>query len=168
MNDTYTITEISKTLNTHKTKIRRTIDQLGIEAINENNREHKNSPKIYDNEAKNSIINQLKSETRVEQEQNKSETRVEHEQNNETQQEMIELLKDRLYKADRDKEELTRALQEAQQLVNQQQQLSLQAHNKIGILELELKDRIQEEVYKNELKNEDKKPKWYNIFKKNK
>ena len=157
MNDTYTITEISKTLNTHKTKIRRTIDQLGIEAINENNREHKNSPKMYDNEAKNSIINQLKSETRAEQEQN-----------NEIQQEMIELLKERLYQADRDKEELTRALQEAQQLVNQQQQLSLQAHNKIGILELELKDRIQEEVYKNQFKNKDKKPKWYNIFKKNK
>ena len=67
MNDTYTISEISKALNTHKTKIRRTIDQLGIEAINENNREHINSPKIYDNEAKNSIINHLKSETKAEQ-----------------------------------------------------------------------------------------------------
>lgn len=154
MNDTYTITEISKTLNTHKTKIRRTINQLGIEAINENNREYKNSPKIYDNEAKNSIINQLKSETRVE-----------HEQNNETRQEMIELLKERLHQADRDKEELTRALQEAQQLVNQQQQLSLQAHNKIGILELELKDRIQEEKIRNEKSNNKK---WYDIFKRNK
>ena len=162
MNDTYTISEISKALNTHKTKIRRTIDQLGIEAINENNREHINSPKIYDNEAKNSIINHLKSETKAERKQNKSETKVEHERNNETQQEMIEMLKDRLYQADRDKDKLTRALQEAQQLVNQQQQLSLQANKKIGVLELQLKEIAEEECKQANNK------KWYDIFKRKK
>ena len=75
---------------------------------------------------------------------------------------MIEMLKDRLYQADRDKDKLTRALQEAQQLVNQQQQLSLQANKKIGVLELQLKEIAGEESKQANNK------KWYDIFKRKK
>lgn len=141
MKEKYTIADICESLNTHKTKIRRTISDLGIEAINEQDRKHENSPKFYSEEAKREIMNELKIETKAEQEQNRSRTEAEQEQNNETQNAMIELLKEQLNRADRDKQELVRALQEAQQLVNQQQRLSLQANHKIDILELELKEK---------------------------
>lgn len=184
---TYTILEIAKELNTNKERIRKTLNKLNIEAENEKTRTHNNIAKIYSLKSKELVILELSQDLGVNNVQDSApemqgahqnlaqEMQDMHQNAPESQDEIIKLLKLQLEDKDKqldrayqEKQDLTRSLSEAQQLVNQQQQLSLQAHNKIGILELELKDKIQEEVYKNELKNEDKKPKWYNIFKKNK
>ena len=91
----------------------------------------------------------------------------------EAQDEIIKLLKTQLEDKDKqldrayqEKQDLIRSLNEAQQLVNQQQQLSLQASKKIEILELEMKETLEDE--KSEEKYETKKTKWYDIFKRNK
>lgn len=159
MNDEYTITEITKILDTHKTKIRRIIDELKIKAINENNRKYENSPKLYNEKSKNAIINHYKSETEAEQERNESETSSEHELNSET----LDFLKNELGKSHREKQELFKALQEAQQLVNQQQQLSLQSNQKIERLELELKE-TSESVSEEKENEKPKKRSWFDFF----
>lgn len=165
MNDEYTISEIAKILETHKTKIRRIISELQIEAINENNRKHENSPKLYNKKSKDLIKSHFKSETEAEHEQNKSETKAEHEQNIET----IEFLKSQLNQAHKEKQELYKALQEAQQLVNQQQQLSLQSNQKIKRLETELEEASENIIEENEIKEEElKKKKWYDFFRRKK
>ena len=89
----------------------------------------------------------------------------------ESQDEIIKLLKSQLEDKDKqldrayqEKQDLIRSLSEAQQLVNQQQQLSLQTNKKIGILELELKEVLEEEKENRQSNNR----KWYDIFKRKK
>lgn len=190
---TYTILEIAKELNTNKERIRKTLNKLNIEAENENTRTHNNIAKVYSLKSKELIILELSKDLGVNNSQDLApesqgvhqnlapESQYMHQNAPElpfyapeSQDEIIKLLKLQLEDKDKqldrayqEKQDLMRSLSEAQQLVNQQQQLSLQANNKIGILELELKE-VSEEVHKNESNSEDKKPKWYNIFKKNK
>lgn len=88
------------------------------------------------------------------------------------QDEIIKLLKSQLEDKDKqldksyqEKQDLIRSLNESQQLVNQQQQLSFQANKKISILELELKEVLLEE----EIEHKDSSDrKWYHIFKRRK
>ena len=47
----YTLLEIAEALSLDKGKVRRTITKLELIALNEETREHVNSPKLYDKEA---------------------------------------------------------------------------------------------------------------------
>ena len=172
---TYTILEIAKELNTNKERIRKTLNKLNIEAENENTRTHNNIAKVYSLKSKELIILELSKDLGVNNSQDLApesqgvhqnlapESQYMHQNAPElpfyapeSQDEIIKLLKLQLEDKDKqldrayqEKQDLMRSLSEAQQLVNQQQQLSLQANNKIGILELELKE-VSEEVHKNE------------------
>ncbi len=153
----YTITELKKELNQERHNIRRKLDTLGIKAINEDKRAYKTEPLKYNYQA----LLDLAKEFEVELSYNNSYNNVQGVITNvQADNRLIEQLQEDL----KHERERTANLE---RLLDQQQRLSLSDRNKIGILELELKE-VSEEVHKNESNSEDKKPKWYNIFKKEK
>ncbi len=195
MKKTYMMGDIAKELAVHKTTVFRSVKELEIEAINENSRKYENSPKKYSEESKQLIIANLIEEEKRTEAQNKalqehfkalrndSET-IEidntevvdeeykgdlgalQEHNGNVSNKIISLLESQLEAKDK---ELDRAYQEKQDLIrllDQQQRLSLQANQKIEILELEIKETLEDE--NEEEKHETKKTKWYDIFKRNK
>lgn len=187
--------DIAKELAVHKTTVFRSVKELEIEAINENSRKYENSPKKYSEESKQLIIANLIEEEKRTEAQNKalqehfktlrndSETiKIDNtevvdeeykgdlgalqEHNGNVSNKIISLLESQLEAKDK---ELDRAYQEKQDLIrllDQQQRLSLQANQKIEILELEIKETLEDE--NEEEKHETKKTKWYDIFKRNK
>lgn len=183
---TYTILEIAKELNTNKERIRKTLNKLNIEAENEKTRTHNNIAKVYSLKSKELVILELSQDLGVNNAQDSAPEAQDMHQNApelkdyapdsrfyapEAQDEIIKLLKSQLEDKDKqldrayqEKQDLIRSLSETQQLVNQQQQLSLQAYNKIGILELELKEVSEEKSESKEINNK----KWYDIFKRKK
>ncbi|MGO1818904.1 MAG: hypothetical protein ACTH0S_04390 [Senegalia sp. (in: firmicutes)] len=195
MKKTYMMGDIAKELAVHKTTVFRSVKELEIEAINENSRKYENSPKKYSEESKQLIIANLIEEEKRTEAQNKalqehfktlrndSETiKIDNtevvdeeykgdlgalqEHNGNVSNKIISLLESQLEAKDK---ELDRAYQEKQDLIrllDQQQRLSLQANQKIEILELEIKETLEDE--NEEEKHETKKTKWYDIFKRNK
>ena len=189
MKKTYLMGDIAEELRINKTKVFRCIKELKLEAENENTREHLNSPKKYSEESKLLIIaNLTKQEKRTElqnsalhehykalrnvtvtQEHDKiDDDKVESKERYKALQEryrndsdkVIELLESQLQAKDK---ELDRAYQEKQDLIrllDQQQRLSLQANQKIEVLEH--KEEIKEEETED---NKKKKKKWWQFFK---
>ena len=189
MGKTYLMGDIAKKLAIHKTTVFRSIKELEIEAINENSRKYENSPKKYSEEAKKLIVANLVEEEQRTEMQNKalqehfetlrnvSETieadkdnvnegeKEEHfkafqEHNSNGSSKVIELLERQLEAKGK---ELDRAYQEKQDLIrllDQQQQLSLQANQKIEMLENRERE-ITEESEKDELQ---KKRRWFDFF----
>ena len=193
MKKTYMMGDIAKELAVHKTTVFRSVKELEIEAINENSRKYENSPKKYSEESKQLIIANLIEEekrteaqkkalqehfktlrndsetikinnTEVVDEEYKGDLGALQEHNGNVSNKIISLLESQLEAKDK---ELDRAYQEKQDLIrllDQQQRLSLQANQKIEILELEIKETLEDE--NEEEKHETKKTKWYDDIKK--
>lgn len=189
MGKTYLMGDIAKELAIHKTTVFRSIKELEIEAINENSRKYENSPKKYSEEAKKLIIANLVEEEQRTEMQNKAlqehfETlrnvsktmeddnnkvsddktgerfKAFQEHNSNVSSKVIELLESQLEAKDK---ELDRAYQEKQDLIrllDQQQQLSLQANQKIEMLENKERE-ITEEPERDELQE---KRRWFDFF----
>lgn len=182
----YTILEIADELITTKSRVSRSISKLKLEANNENERIHKNSPKNYSSSVKELVMIDLMSVTersvaqqsalqerinKVKSDKPTSKTTKEDIKDKaqqsaptskaerfEAQQEIIDVLKTQLNKANDEKENLLR-------LLDQQQRLSLHDRKKIELLETEVEKKTEEEI--NESDNVViKKSRWYNFFKK--
>ena len=185
---TYTILEIADELITTKSRVSRSISKLKFKANNENERIHKNSPKNYSSSVKELVMIDLMSVTeRSVAQQSALQERINKVKSDkatyktlkedvkekaqqsaptlkaerfEAQQEIIDVLKTQLNKANDEKENLLR-------LLDQQQRLSLHDRNKIELLETEVKKNTKEEI--NESENAVvKKSRWYNAWKRNK
>lgn len=181
----YTILDLSELFEKDKQLIRRRLTKLGIKAINKGIREYANEPLQYDHNAyielakdfgvSNSKIDQPTDDTQSNTQQYANDTQSNTQKHtNDTQcntqihaddigrDKLIEVLerelehsKIKLQRAEQEKDNLYR-------LLDQQQQLSLNDKNKIETLELELKESNYPEQTLEE------KPKWYNIFKRRK
>lgn len=153
---TYTLLDLAEDFGKDKQLIRRRISRLKIESINKETRKYYNNPLIYNHEAYLELAKDFgisKSNTHDTQQYTK----------NLSGDKLIEVLerelkhsKDRLEKAEKEKESLYK-------LLSQQQQLSLNDKNKIKILELEIEE-VKELGSEEELKKEEK-TKWYDFFK---
>lgn len=185
---TYLISELADDLITTKSRVSRSISKLKIEAVNENDRIHKNSPKKYDSSAKNLVEIDLMSVTerseaqqdslrerikiikgkKATDKENIEEKKPKEDQSTtttkteryEAHQEIIDVLKTQLKKANDEKDGLMR-------LLDQQQKIALYDRNRIKTLEIELEEVAVKEEIDSE-KKEAIKPKWYNFFKPNK
>ena len=187
----YTILDLSEEFKKDKQLIRRRLSKLGIKPVNKETREHINVPLEYDQRAfielsnlfqvSNISENKKKHDTPVTRNDTRNDTHVTHDdiQNNTHKKEersnkeiLIEVLerelkhsKEKLEKAEQEKENLFR-------LLNQQQQLSLSDRNKIKILEIELEKFTEskeiEREYRTTEENKTNKSKWYNIFNRSK
>ena len=189
---TYLISEIADELITTKSRVSRSISKLKLNAVNEKNRIHKNSPKVYDLFARNLVeidlmsvtersvaqqgalqerINNMKGvkatindDKDEKQKKSQQSVTIKKTERYEAQREIIDVLKTQLNKANDEKDGLMR-------LLDQQQRLSANDRKKIEILELELKEvKISEyepsSQENDSSKHETKKSKWYEIWKK--
>lgn len=173
----YTLLDLAEEFGKDKQFIRRRISRLKLRAINKDSREHINEPLEYDHQAflklseelgvskfKKDKANETRDDTRSDTHETSDDT---HETRDDTQKlsddinkdKVIEVLerelehsKDKLRKSEEEKETLMR-------LLDQQQRLSLQANQKIEILE------SKDQEIKEEIKDGEKK-KWWQIFKK--
>ena len=172
----YTLLDLAEEFGKDKQFIRRRISRLKLRAINKDSREHINEPLEYDHQAflklseelgvskfKKDKANETRDDTRSDTYETRDDT---HETRDDTQKlsddinkdKVIEVLerelehsKDKLRKSEEEKETLMR-------LLDQQQRLSLQANQKIEILESKDQE-IKEEI------KDDKKRKWWQFFK---
>lgn len=159
---TYTVLDLAEIFGKDKQLIRRRIIKLKLVAINKNTREHINEALIYNHDAYIALANELgKLDIKND---NTYETRNDMRGNTDklNRDRLIEILerelkysKDKLEKAEQEKESLYR-------LLSQQQQLSLNDKNKIKILELEIEEIKEPKV--DEEAEQEKNFKWYNIF----
>ena len=176
----YTLLDLAEEFGKDKQFIRRRISRLKLRAINKDSREHINEPLEYDHQAflklseelgvskfKKDKANETRDDTRSDTHETRDDTRSDtHETRDDTQKlsddinkdKVIEVLerelehsKDKLRKSEEEKETLMR-------LLDQQQRLSLQANQKIEILESKDQE-IKEEI------KDDKKRKWWQFFK---
>lgn len=148
-NKTYSISELSKVFNQSKQVVRRRIDSLHIEAVNRDTRAFPNEPLKYDLNSYEKLADSFgveidesfqKDDTQQHAKIRDDDTQryAQCAENNANQEVIIEILERELKHS---KEKLTRAEQEKEklyQLLDQQQQLSLSDRNKINSLELEL------------------------------
>lgn len=166
----YTLLDLAEEFGKDKQFLRRRISRLKLRAINKDSREHINEPLEYDHNtylelAKELGVTNLKkdktNETRDDTRSNTHETRDDTQELSDgiNKDKVIEVLerelehsKDKLRKSEEEKETLMR-------LLDQQQRLSLQANQKIEILE------SKDQEIKEEIKEGEKK-KWWQIFKK--
>lgn len=183
MEKKYTILDFSEEFNKDKQLIRRRLSKLEIKAMNRDQREYENEPLKYNYEAYLKLAKDF-GVLNIEKDQHEDDTQCNtHDMQNDTQcnahryadnmvkDKIIEILerelehsKVKLEKAEQEKDNLYR-------LLNQQQQLSLSDKNKIEILELELKENIdpveafeEKKIEKKEFNNK----KWYDVFKRKK
>ena len=176
----YTLLDLAEEFGKDKQFIRRRISRLKLRAINKDSREHINEPLEYDHQAflklseelgvskfKKDKANETRDDTRSDTHETRDDTRSDtHETRDDTQKlsddinkdKVIEVLerelehsKDKLRKSEEEKETLMR-------LLDQQQRLSLQANQKIEILE------SKDQEIKEEIKDGEKK-KWWQFFK---
>ncbi len=148
-NKTYSISELSKVFNQNKQVVRRRIDSLHIEAVNRDTRAFPNEPLKYDLNSYEKLADSFgvkidesfqKDDTQQHAKIRDDDTQryAQYAENNANQEVIIEILERELKHS---KEKLTRAEEEKEklyQLLDQQQQLSLSDRNKINSLELEL------------------------------
>ena len=165
----YTIKNLCNELNQPRQKVRRRIEKLDINAINEDTRIHENEPLEYDHQAflklseelgvskfKKDKANETRDDTRSDTHETRDDTQKLSDDINkdkviEVLERELEHSKDKLRKSEEEKETLMR-------LLDQQQRLSLQANQKIEILESKDQE-IKEEI------KDDKKRKWWQFFK---
>ena len=156
-NKTYSISELSKVFNQSKQVVRRRIDSLHIEAINRETRAFPNEPLKYDFDSYEKLADSfgIEIDESFQNDDTQQHAKIrdddtqryaQHAENNENQEVIIEILERELKHS---KEKLTKAEQEKEklyQLLDQQQQLSLSDRNKINSLELELEDLQKKEI----------------------
>jgi len=155
----YTILDLSKEFKKDKQVIRRLISRLNIEPINKDTRAFINEPLLFSNKA----YTLLAKELRVSQTDTPDTQTDTPDTQTDTQEKKEDLPKDKLIEVlerelEHSKERLEKSEQEKvslMQLLDQQQRLTLQANQKIELLE--------SPEGKEDLKH---KSKWYNIFKK--
>lgn len=156
-NKTYSISELSKVFNQSKQVVRRRIDSLHIEAVNREERAFPNEPLKYDFDSYEKLSDSFgvkidesfqNDDTQQHAKTHDDDTQryTQHAENNVNPEVIIEILerelkhsKDKLSKAEQEKEKLY-------QLLDQQQQLSLSDRKKINSLELELEDHRKKEI----------------------
>ncbi|MDN6749528.1 MAG: hypothetical protein ACTHVE_11900 [Senegalia sp. (in: firmicutes)] len=166
----YTLLDLAEEFGKDKQFIRRRISRLKLRAINKDSREHINEPLEYDHQAflklseelgvskfKKDKANEARDDTRSDTHETRNDTRKLSDDINkdkviEVLERELEHSKDKLRKSEEEKETLMR-------LLDQQQRLSLQANQKIEILE------SKDQEIKEEIKDGEKK-KWWQIFKK--
>ena len=165
----YTIKNLCDELNQPRQKVRRRLEKLEIKAINEDTRTYENEPLEYDHQAflklseelgvskfKKDKANETRDDTRSDTHEIRDDTQKLSDDINkdkviEVLERELEHSKDKLRKSEEEKETLMR-------LLDQQQRLSLQANQKIEILESKDQE-IKEEI------KDDKKRKWWQFFK---
>lgn len=158
----YTLLDLAEIFGENKQLIRRRITKLKLVAINKDTREHYNEPLKYNYDSYLKLAKELgyKNDIYLEGSEIQSDTRVTHDDTHKKQDSndkdiLIEILerelehsKDKLKKSEEEKEKLMT-------LLDQQQRLSLQANQKIEMLEA--KDK--------EINN---KKRWYDFLKRKK
>ena len=158
----YTLLDLAEEFGKDKQFIRRRISRLKLRAINKDSREHINEPLEYDHQAflklseelgvskfKKDKANETRDDTRSDTQ--KLSDDINKDKVIEVLERELEHSKDKLRKSEEEKETLMR-------LLDQQQRLSLQANQKIEILESKDQE-IKEEI------KDDKKRKWWQFFK---
>ena len=166
----YTLLDLAEEFGKDKQFIRRRISRLKLRAINKDSREHINEPLEYDHQAflklseelgvskfKKDKANETRDDTRSDTHETRDDTQKLSDDINkdkviEVLERELEHSKDKLRKSEEEKETLMR-------LLDQQQRLSLQANQKIEMLE------SKDQEIKEKIKDGEKK-KWWQIFKK--
>ena len=161
----YTIKNLCNELNQPRQKVRRRIEKLDINAINEDTRIHENEPLEYDHQA----FLKLAKEFDIKINNTECTASVQHRTANEQHRTAEETSKDKLIKVlEKQLEEANKSRANLEKLLDQQQQLTLVSNNKIESLRLELEEKesekqIDEEINKEEMKKDEKK-KWWQFF----
>lgn len=151
-NNTYTISELSKTFNESKQVVRRRIDNLNIESINRDTRAFPNEPLEYDFKSYKKLADSFG--VNIEQKTSRNDTQQDAKiHDDETQNKeaphdeklksdkIIEILDRELQHA---KEKLTKSEEEKEhlyRLLDQQQQLTLTTNKRIELLETEIEEK---------------------------
>ncbi len=155
----YTIKNLCNELNQPRQKVRRRIEKLDINAINEDIRIHENEPLEYDHQA----FLKLAKEFDVQINNTECTANEQHRTAEETSKDkLIKVLENQLEEANKSRANL-------EKLLDQQQQLTLVSNKKIELLRLELEEKesekqIDEGINKEEMKKDEKK-KWWQFFK---
>ena len=161
----YTIKNLCNELNQPRQKVRRRIEKLDINAINEDTRIHENEPLEYDHQA----FLKLAKEFNVKINNTECTASVQQRTANEQHRTAEETSKDKLIKVlEKQLEEANKSRANLEKLLDQQQQLTLVSNKKIELLRLELEEKesekqIDEGINKEEIKKDEKK-KWWQFF----
>lgn len=161
----YTIKNLCNELNQPRQKVRRRIEKLDINAINEDIRIHENEPLEYDHQA----FLKLAKEFNVKINNTECTASVQQRTANEQHRTAEETSKDKLIKVlEKQLEEANKSRANLEKLLDQQQQLTLVSNKKIELLRLELEEKesekqIDEGINKEEVKKDEKK-KWWQFF----
>lgn len=126
--DIYTITRLADELQHDRQTIRRRIEKLGIEAINEDTRTYQNEPLEYD------VLTYL----RLAESFGISVSNSDDTTDDTAKDELIEVLKSQLEVANEEKREL-------RNLLDQQQRLNMSDKSRIELLELEIEEKPNEQ-----------------------
>ena len=161
----YTIKNLCNELNQPRQKVRRRIEKLDINAINEDTRIHENEPLEYDHQA----FLKLAKEFNVKINNTECTASVQQRTANEQHRTAEETSKDKLIMVlEKQLEEANKSRANLEKLLDQQQQLTLVSNKKIELLRLELEEKesekqIDEGINKEEVKKDEKK-KWWQFF----
>ena len=161
----YTIKNLCNELNQPRQKVRRRIEKLDINAINEDTRIHENEPLEYDHQA----FLKLAKEFDVKINNTDCTASVQQRTANEQHRTTEETSKDKLIKVlEKQLEEANKSRANLEKLLDQQQQLTLISNKKLESLKLELEEKesetqIDEGINKEEMKKDEKK-KWWQFF----
>ena len=161
----YTIKNLCNELNQPRQKVRRRIEKLDINAINEDTRIHENEPLEYDHQA----FLKLAKEFNVKINNTECTASVQQRTANEQHRTAEETSKDKLIMVlEKQLEEANKSRANLEKLLDQQQQLTLVSNKKIELLRLELEEKesekqIDEGINKEEIKKDEKK-KWWQFF----
>ena len=161
----YTIKNLCNELNQPRQKVRRRIEKLDINAINEDTRIHENEPLEYDHQA----FLKLAKEFNVKINNTECTASVQQRTANEQHRTAEETSKDKLIMVlEKQLEEANKSRANLEKLLDQQQQLTLISNKKLESLKLELEEKesekqIDEGINKEEIKKDEKK-KWWQIF----
>ena len=150
----YTIKNLCNELNQPRQKVRRRIEKLDINAINEDTRIHENEPLEYDHQA----FLKLAKEFNVKINNTECTASVQQRTANEQHRTAEETSKDKLIKVlEKQLEEANKSRANLEKLLDQQQQLTLISNKEFESLKLEFE--VKEQLTKKQEK------KWYQIFK---
>lgn len=166
----YTLLDLAEEFGKDKQFIRRRISRLKLRAINKDSREHINEPLEYDHQAFLKLSEELgvsklkKDKANETRDDTRSDT---HETRDDTQKLSDDINKDKVIEIlERELEHSKKKLQKSEEekqtlmrLLDQQQRLSLQANQKIQMLEAS-----EQEINEDEIKDNEKK-KWWQFFK---
>ena len=133
----YTIKNLCNELNQPRQKVRRRIEKLDINAINEDTRIHENEPLEYDHQA----FLKLAKENNVKINNTECTASVQQRTANEHHRTAEETSKDKLIKVlEEQLEEANKSRANLEKLLDQQQQLTLVSNKKLESLKLEIEE----------------------------